>query len=272
MYNLFMKKFEITFSDNSIHITRKVDTSPPDKCPMHTHDRIELYYFISGNCKCLVEGTEYILKPGDIAVIRPYESHTMRWHGNTPYERVVIMVSPQFLKEFDTDGKIMQSLNSRPAGTGNIFKKDMLSSSLVHDAIESIDENTSFAAAVARILLILTETHEGALSMGNLSRSNSVCARIIDYINENIYSQITVEDISDKFFISRSQINRLFKKNTGSSVYKYITTKRMYGARLRIKSGQSIMSVAAECGHSDYSSFYRAYKSFFGVSPKDDKN
>ncbi len=267
-----MNIYKLYFLDNSITIHRKIDTQPPKSCPMHTHDNIELYYFISGNCKCNVEGTEYTLKPHDIAVIRPYESHTMRWQETEPYERIVLMVSTQFLSQFDTDGKIIEALNSRPAGTGNIFTKDMLNSTMLYEGIESIDENTSFAGAVARILLLLTEIHDCSQSMGKLSRSNTVCTRIIDYINENLYSQITINDISNKFFISRSQINRLFKKNTGSSVYKYITTKRMYGARLRIKNGESIMSVAADCSHSDYSSFYRAYKNFFGVSPKDDKN
>lgn len=267
-----MSTYKLTFSDNDITISRKIDTQPPKSCPMHTHDRIELYYFISGNCKCNVEGTQYILKPRDIAVIRPYESHMMRWKGDEAYERVVLMVSPKFLEKFDTDGKIMSALSSRPAGTGNIFSSDTLNGTMLYDSIESINESTSFAAAVARILLILTETCGSPRALDNLSRSDTLCARMIDYINENLYSAITIEQISNKFFISRSQINRLFKKNTGSSVYKYITTKRMYGARLRIKNGESIMSVATDCGHSDYSSFYRAYKGFFGVSPKDDKN
>ncbi len=267
-----MNIYKLLFLDNSITIHRKIDTQPPKNCPMHTHDQIELYYFISGNCKCNVEGTEYHFKPHDIAVIRPYESHMMHWQDGEPYERIVLMVSTQFLAEFDPEGKILTALNSRPAGTGNIFTKDMLNGTMLYDCFESIDQNTSFAGAVARILLILTETYNCSQSMGKLSRSNTVCTQIIDYINENLYSPITIDDISNKFFISRSQINRLFKKNTGSSVYKYITTKRMYGARLRIKSGETIISVAADCGHSDYSSFYRAYKSFFGVSPKDDKN
>jgi len=262
-----MNIYKLSFSDNNITIHRKLDTQPPADCPMHTHDRIELYYFISGNCRCNVEGTQYTLKPRDIAVIRPYESHMMRWQGDEPYERIVLMVSPQFLKPFDPEGKITSALNSRPAGTGNIFTGD----TMLYDAIESINEGTSYAAAVARILLILTETC-CSQSMENLSRSDTLCARMIDYINENLYLPITVDDISNEFFISRSQINRLFKKNTGSSVYKYITTKRMYGARLRIRNGEAIMSVAADCGHSDYSSFYRAYKAFFGVSPKQDKN
>ncbi len=233
---------------------------------------IELYYFISGNCKCNVEGTQYTLKPHDIAVIRPYESHMMRWQGTEPYERIVLMVSTQFLSGFDPDGKIMSALNSRPAGTANIFSRDMLSSTMLCDSIESINASTSFAGAVARILLILTETHNYSQSMGRPMRSDTLCARMIDFINENLYLPITIDDISNKFFVSRSQINRLFKKNTGSSVYKYITSKRMHSARLRIKNGEQITSVASDCGHSDYSSFYRAYKSFFGVSPKDDKN
>lgn len=266
-----MKIYDLSFLDNKIRIERKIDTQPPKSCPMHTHDRIELYYFISGNCKCNVEGTEYVLKPHDIAVIRPYESHMMRWQSGETYERIVLMVSTQFVNEFDPDGKIMSAMDSRPAGTGNIFSKDMFHNTMLSDSIESINKNTSLAAAVARILLILTETYNCSQSMGKLSRSDSACARIIDYINENIYTSVSIDDISNKFFISRSQINRLFKKNTGSSVYKYIITKRMYGARLRIKNGEPIMRVAADCGHCDYSSFYRAYKAFFGVSPKDDK-
>lgn len=54
-----------------------VDDPPENNCPMHTHELLEMYYFISGNCTYIIEGTAYALKPHDILFKRPLEAHKL---------------------------------------------------------------------------------------------------------------------------------------------------------------------------------------------------
>ena len=258
------------FRDRGLNVYHHIDHEPQSNCPMHTHDYIELYYFISGDCLCLVEGTEYRLKPRDILIIRPFEAHTMRWFSNRPYERIGFQFPVKLLKEADPDGGIYAHLMARPLGTENRFTDADFGHTFCADCLQSMTPEISRAGVLARALLLLTEAKRVSQGRGNGYRSTGLEARIIDFVNQKLFSPLTAEEVSREFFISRSQINRIFKKYTGSSLGQYITAKRMTTARSRIHNGEPAMLVAAECGYTDYSAFYRAYIKFFGASPKKD--
>ena len=93
--------------------------------------------------------------------------------------------------------------------------------------------------------------------------------QIISYINDNLYKELSLDSLCKKFYISKSQLCRSFKKATASTVWEYITVKRLVFARELIESGLNPTQVYRQCGFSDYSAFYRAYKNHFKVSPKD---
>ena len=93
---------------------------------------------------------------------------------------------------------------------------------------------------------------------------------IIEYINKNLFSDMTLDSICSKFFINKSHINRLFKEVTGSTVWEYVILKRLVAAKQLIKDGVKASAAAEMTGFRDYSNFYRAYKAHFGISPKSD--
>jgi AraC-like DNA-binding protein len=94
--------------------------------------------------------------------------------------------------------------------------------------------------------------------------------KIIKHINDHLFEQLSLKEISEMFYISQSQLNRIFRRATGSPVWEYITIKRLIAARSQIQKGLPAGKVCTICGFKDYSSFYRLYKERFGVSPKQD--
>ena len=60
----------------------------------------------------------------------------------------------------------------------------------------------------------------------------------------------------------------LFKEETGYTLYNYILKKRVMKASDLLKSGMLAGEVCAQCGFGDYSSFVRAFKKEFQLSPK----
>lgn len=256
------------FSQDGFRVERNINYEPRNNCPMHTHDYIELYYFVSGDCICYVEGTEYKLQPRDILVIRPFEAHTMRWFSKRPYERIGFCFPVELLKKCDPSGKLLERLMARPLGTDNRFTDADFGHTFCADSLQQIGENIDYTGLLSRAVLVLSEAMRAGEKRGFGQRSNELGVQIIDFVNKELFSSITVETVSSRFYVSRSQINRIFREKTGASFGHYVTTKRMIAARSRIESGEPASVVAAECGYADYSAFYRAHKKYFGFSPK----
>ena len=271
------KFFDIRFNDFSIHhtLTEYPEISDPT---MHAHDRLEIYYFISGYCSYFVEGNEYVLKPGDVMVMQPSEAHNLKVMDDMPYERAVIHFFPSHFKEYDPDNLLMKPFFDRPLGKMNRYSEDDFGSKLYQECFDSISGDTPLGVrleAQAKLFSLLCEIYKAYCNKkerveDTLNDNSETVLQLIDYINKNIFEPLSLSCLSDKFFLSQSQLNRLFKKATGTSVWEYITTKRLIAARNRIREGEQSRKACVSCGFKDYSSFYRMYKARFGVSPKQD--
>ena len=101
--------------------------------------------------------------------------------------------------------------------------------------------------------------------------SSTVITDVIAYINENIHQKLTLEMLSERFFISKTHLNRLFHKSIGTTFYDYLAHKRIVYAQQLFLSGVSASEAANKVGFGDYSSFYRAYKKITGHSPEEDR-
>ena len=243
---------------------------------MHAHDRVEIYYFIQGHCCYFVEGNEYELKPHDIMIMRPSETHCLHVLGNMPYERIALHISLDYFKEFDSDGILAKPFFDRRLGHLNHYSEEDFGSSLYKICLEGIKSDSPLGLKLeieSKLFPLLAEIYKAYSFRRNNpeeDRKNDISVLLIDYINQNLFEPLSLNALSKEFFLSQSQLNRIFRKATGTSIREYISTKRLLFARDRIRDGEPAGKVSAVCGFEDYSSFYRAYRSRFGVSPKQD--
>lgn len=102
----------------------------------------------------------------------------------------------------------------------------------------------------------------------NLSGSHSpLIADVLAYIEANLLSDITVNDIADNMCVSASTLFHSFKKEMGISVYKYLVQKRLILAAKLIDEGERPTEIYYKCGFKDYPNFFRAYRNMFGITP-----
>ena len=265
MPHIFSHKGEKIYTHHSI------DSYPDSNVfNMHAHDWLEILYFISGKGQYIIKDTVYPMDAGDIFVIRPGEMHKLQIDSSVPYERIVIRFSPALLDGWDSKDSLLKVFYDRPEGSKNRFKSEV--STKVKTAFRdySFDEiNNIELNLFGRLLLILTAL-ESIYTSGESIGSENIKEQLLSYVNNHIFEDLSVQAVAETFGKSRSQISRIFKQTTGTSLWDYIITKRLSEARSMIQKGESAHQAAGDCGFADYSAFYRAYKSRFGVSPRDD--
>ena len=98
--------------------------------------------------------------------------------------------------------------------------------------------------------------------------SNSLICDILKYINENINSKITIEDIENRYFYNRFYIMKLFKKELRLTIVEYINSMRIYNSILNIKNtNNNLLNIAYKNGFYSIEYFSEIFKKIIGVNP-----
>lgn len=244
---------------------------------MHIHDCYELYYSISGGKQFLIDNRFYSIAPGDLFIINQYESHKLTQIDSCVHERIVISVHPDYVKGLSTDltdldhcftsrGELFQhkiSLNKEQQKRFLYYINKITSAEgFAHDIIEQ----TAFMELMV-MLNTLSDCNEADTAINSYKYNHQV-DDILAYINANISSTMTVEQLAGHFFLSGSYICRIFKAATGTTINKYITARRISIAKAHLNEGLSVSDAFERSGFGDYSSFFKAFTKAVGVSPK----
>ncbi len=92
--------------------------------------------------------------------------------------------------------------------------------------------------------------------------------KVCRFIEKNYRKRITAVDISQAASCSFRQISRIFKADTGLTVFGYLRVYRMLKASIDLSmTGSKIISIAYDCGYESLSSFFIDFKKLFGLSP-----
>ena len=127
-------------------------------------------------------------------------------------------------------------------------------------------KNDEFIKSIINLATILAKH----LLLENIVKPKSLSTldTLVDFINQNIHSPLSVEYIAQQNFVSVSLIYKLFYKNFNTSVKDYINKRRCELAlSLLMFSDKSLNDVAFEVGFSSLSYFSKVFKKLYGVSP-----
>ncbi|MBR6790820.1 MAG: helix-turn-helix domain-containing protein [Oscillospiraceae bacterium] len=92
--------------------------------------------------------------------------------------------------------------------------------------------------------------------------------RAMAYIEKNLSRKISLAETAQHFYVSESTVSQIFRKKMGVSFYRCVTQRRLIAAKRLIPEAHNMEEVAEQTGFSDYSSFYRAFKQEYGISPR----
>lgn len=96
---------------------------------------------------------------------------------------------------------------------------------------------------------------------------NRKLEKIYEFINTNFKENITLDELSSKFYISKFYLTREFKKIYGITVFQHIINTRINFAKKQLRfSDKSIEEIAHLCGFNDQSYFARQFKKVENVT------
>lgn len=263
----------------TFEIFRYRDAVPRD-VPLHHHEFYEIYFFISGSVLYSIENRSYLLTPGDILLIRPMQLHQPVFdgrHGN--YERIVLWLDRNFLDQFGLEEEKLSACfySARPGYAGLLRPDEHIRQKiyymlelLLQEQTQSSGEfghRTSCLSYLALILSQLCRLSSQEPQEVEPSNASTAVYHVLEYINENYSEDLSLDTLSNMFFVSKYHLSREFKRVMGSSVHKYVTQRRLITAKQMMSEGKSTMEVSHQCGFGDYSSFYRAFKDAYQISP-----
>ena len=199
-------------------------------------------------------------------LMRPGEAHYVEVDPRFPYERIVLSFDAKLLTDLEPGSVLLQPFFDRKAGQRNLYHPDPACTAHL---LAMTEPDGNRATIFANLVLLLQKLcRRFGQTTDQTFTPDSVEQKMIRYINQNIQDELSVESLCKLFYLSRPQLARRFRIATGTSIGRYITAKRMLLARQLLLQGQKPMTVYASCGYRDYATFFRAYKAYFGHSPR----
>lgn len=246
------------------------------KVDYHYHEFHKIVLLLSGSGGYVVEGRRYLLKSGDIVMVGSHCVHRPEFQGGSPYERIIIYISPEFLrhssvKDCDLEeffsGQQGHVLRLEERGWQNLFA--------IAAALEKELSGSNYGRVIlsnSLLLRLLVEIGRG-FQLPNASRPEPVVPKdgkildILRYIDDYPSEDITIDYLADRFYISKYHMMRRFREETGVSIHGYLSDWRLLLARDMIRNGLAATDACFACGFRSYSSFSRAYGKLFGTTP-----
>lgn len=234
---------------------------------IHCHDVYEIYYMISGNVEYMLEGRTYTPRPGSLIIIPPGCFHGLKVLDTDEYNRIRLHIDKGILNGQE------QALMLAPFETGCCCYEEQFQLEWYFHALEecgNYGKDLQYIAIRARALSLFTKIFAIYKEASGTSRGKEgQVQEIIQYINQNLSAQLTLEGLARTFYMSKNHLTAMFKRATGTTVARYILYKRMASVRKELAAGTPAAEAAARAGFGDYSSFFRAYKKMFGCAPSD---
>ena len=246
----------------------------------HYHDFHKILILLNGDITYCIEGRSYQLAPNDIVLVHAGEVHRPIIQSESPYERIIIYVSPDFLKKYkEPDCDLSHCLKQAAAEQSHVLRFHGSRAAKLKTAIQSLDHaknDKDFAASLHQEILFLefmiqlnrAAMHDG-IEFINDSASDEKIIAVLNYLGEHLTEDISIDTLSAHFFLSRSYLMHTLKEQTGYTIGNYLSTKRLLLAKDLIAEGAPITEVCYACGFKNYSTFSRAYKKSFGEAPRE---
>ena len=240
-------------------------------CYPHFHKNVEFLFVTKGVQHAIIGGEKVVAEAGDILYVDTFEPHS--FSRDEGVEGYVLVVSlwyldcfqklfeqqhfPRVMRDKEKNAPIFEFIREWKSQ----YRKDRY-----------LEDTYEIFVSANRLFLMLKNTY--GMVARHKKNNESVILDILNYLEKNYREKITVKEIAKTLGYTKEYCSQVFNFYMGESFRRYLNRIRIYKFQeLYRERGEdvSIIHLAFECGFDSQSTFYRAYKEVFGVTPKERK-
>ncbi|MCV4232093.1 AraC family transcriptional regulator [Virgibacillus sp. LDC1] len=248
----------------------RIHRTKPFERNNHYHGTYEIYYLVSGERNYFIKEKLYTIRAGDLILINKFDVHKTSGQGDPEHERIVINFSDSFLGKGHpllVSGLLGMFNQDRPLLRLTVPEQAIIMQILNKMADEIREGSASYEYMLQVLLtelLIKTSrlTHSASLpAHTSLNPLHQKITDVVKFIHAHYADKITLQQLSETFYISPFYLSRIFKEITGFTIINYLNLTRIREAqRLLTDTDLKIVDIAESIGFESLTHFDRTFK------------
>ena len=264
--------------DSHFFIKRVSNQNPTREFLHHYHDCYELYYLYSGERYYFIQDKTYHVTGGSFVLIAPNIIHRTGNLGSFGYDRMLIHFSKDLLDKYlavDSSVNPYKNLEKEI----HLISLDAEQQSFVETLLHIMEqeyrsnhqrENAYIKLSLMQLLLFLNscKPNRQDAALADINSTQKLMFEILGYINNCYFEDLSLETVSEKYYLSPFYFSRTFKEVTGFHFVEYLNNVRIKEAKkLLCNQTLTIQEIASAVGFHSSTHFGRVFKQIAGCSP-----
>lgn len=242
----------------------------------HFHNFYEVIFVIDGTVEFKVNGKTHTIESGSMVFISNLESHELKVL-DYPYKRYFLLIRPDYFQSVVNKPELYSIFMHRPKHFNHVLKLSNEDKAIFHELIKNIHDELAYGKPFQDIVLSsylcllftkLYRSYNSAFPVTSLDKSTETLLQIQKYIDEHLTEDISLAEVSKKFYTDMYYLSHTFKKVTGFNFKEYLILQRLSKSKeLLLNTSDDITSVCSLCGFNNVNHFIRIFKKFEAITP-----
>lgn len=242
----------------------------------HRHgDFFELTFAISGRAVCRLGEDEFTVKANDLYISFPHEEHDIISDKAEPFRYFYLTFA---FRPESPDYRYFEEASFRALLGSERVRRAPAFFSVFAELLAYADIYSEYAKevmglllrlAVLRLLPLYGQVSQTDYTPPEVDEKQDLAYTVLHYIDTHLTELDEMGEISERLGYSYAHLSRVFHEKMGMTVVQYFSSRKLELAREYLATGEeSITEVAAKLHYSSVYAFSRAYKTYFGESPR----
>lgn len=240
----------------------------------HVHAQYELYFCTEDvEQKSIINGVEYVYHYPCVILSPPYTVHSMSCDdpNAVDFDRYVFYFAEEMLASYRADlipRELLRMIGGRilrlTGEQADYLKRLLLWCEEMPSMVSAKEQELSCILFLNKLFEICSEEQTVLVDGGP-----DYIRKVLRYIGENMSSPIDILDVARTFSVSRSKLDRDFKRFTGITVHDYLESCRLNQAKWLLQGDPPIpiQEIALRCGFESVPYFFPFFKRHTGLTP-----